>query len=91
MQAGRGGGTETKITLKLKVEGEKLTGTVTQPGRGGGAATDIAISEGKVKGEEISFSVVRDMGGTPMTKLWQAPAHQGQIDVKAWRWRPGHD
>jgi hypothetical protein len=67
MQAGRGGGAETKITLKLKVEGEKLTGTVTQPGRGGGAATDVAISEGKVKGEELSFSVVRDMGGTPMT------------------------
>ncbi len=69
-QAARGGGADTKITLKLKVDGEKLTGTITQPGRGGGAATDIAISDGKVKADAISFSVVRDMGGNSMTNKY---------------------
>jgi hypothetical protein len=86
-QAARGGGADTKITLKLKAEGEKLTGTITQPGRGGGAATDTAITDGKVKGDDISFSVVRDMGGNPMTTKYtgkvSADAIKGKVE------RPG--
>jgi hypothetical protein len=86
-QAARGGGADTKITLKLKVEGEKLTGTITQPGRGGAAATDIAITDGKVKGDDISFSVTRDMGGNTMTTKYNgkvtADAIKGKVE------RPG--
>ena len=36
-------------TFKLKVEGDKLTGTVS------GRSNDTTIAEGKVKGDEISF------------------------------------
>jgi hypothetical protein len=50
-------GTPMTTTYTFKVDGEKLTGTVS--GRQG----DIAISEGKVTGDEISFVVVRNMGG----------------------------
>jgi hypothetical protein len=32
---GRNGGNEVKMTLKLKVAGEKLTGTLSSPGRDG--------------------------------------------------------
>ena len=77
---GRGGNananaTPRKSTLKLKADGEKLTGTLSQPGfarRGedGGAApapVETAISEGKVKGDEISFSVTREVGGNSRT------------------------
>ena len=42
-------------TFTLKAEGEKLTGTVS--GRGG----DTPISDGTVKGDEVSFNVVRKM------------------------------
>ena len=56
---GRNGGEPRKSTLKLKVEGEKLTGTLSSPGRQG-AATDIEISDGKVKGSDISFKVTRE-------------------------------
>ncbi len=47
-------------TYTFKVDGDKLTGTVS--GRGG----DTPIAEGKVTGDEISFVVVRSMQGNEM-------------------------
>jgi len=65
---GRNGGEPRKFTLKLKVEGEKLTGTLATPGRGQDAQVrETEITEGKVKGEEISFAVVREFNGNKMT------------------------
>lgn len=55
----RGGGEGRKISLKLKVDGDKLTGTMSAPGRGG-EARETAIEEGKIKGDEISFTVTRE-------------------------------
>jgi hypothetical protein len=48
--AGRDGQTREQ-TFNLKAEGEKLTGTVS--GRQG----DVAITDGKVKGDDVSFDV----------------------------------
>src|SRR5829696_5621017 len=73
-RGGQGGGnanaTPRKSTLKLKAEGETLTGTLSQPGfarRGeDGAApapVETKISDGKIKGDEISFNVTREVGG----------------------------
>jgi hypothetical protein len=42
------------IVFDFKVDGEKLTGTVT------GAMGEMEISEGKVDGDTISFSVAMD-------------------------------
>ncbi|MCX6906170.1 MAG: hypothetical protein NTW03_22360 [Verrucomicrobia bacterium] len=56
---GRNGGDPVKTTLTLKVDGEKLTGTVTSPGRNGGDPVKTEISDGKIKGDEISFTVTR--------------------------------
>ena len=47
---GRDGQTR-ETTFNLKAEGEKLTGTVS--GRQG----DVAITDGKVKGDDVSFDV----------------------------------
>lgn len=52
---GRGGQTMT-TTMNLKADGDKLTGTVS--GRNG----DTDISDGKVDGNNISFTVVRKFG-----------------------------
>lgn len=49
-------------TLKLKREGEKLTGAVS--GRGG---NETAIEQGTLKGDVISFQVVRERDGTTTT------------------------
>ncbi len=64
---GRNGGEGRKMTLKLKVDGEKLTGAVTMPGRQGGDPVETAISDGKVKGDEVTFNVVREFNGNKMT------------------------
>lgn len=65
-QPGRGGGNPTVVTLTLKASGGTLTGTVSQPGRDGNAM-ETAISDGKVDGNNVSFKVVRSMGGNDIT------------------------
>src|SRR5580693_9249416 len=47
-------------TLNLKADGGTLTGTVS--GRGG----DTEISDGKIEGDTLSFSVVREFNGNKM-------------------------
>src|SRR5207253_5512649 len=60
---GRNGGPDRKSTLKLKLEGNSLSGTLTAPGRQGGQSTDTAIADAKLKGDDISFTVTREFGG----------------------------
>ena len=45
---GRNGGPEAKMTLKLKVDGEKLAGKLTTPGRQGVDPVEIEIKDGKI-------------------------------------------
>src|SRR3954470_16650888 len=47
-------GNTIETTLKLKQDGEKLTGTIS--GRQG---NETAIEDGKVKGDDVSFQVTR--------------------------------
>jgi hypothetical protein len=65
---GRDGGEARKTSLTLKTEGEKLTGKVSSPGRDGGEPRVTEISDGKVKGDEVSFNVVREFNGNKMTQ-----------------------
>ena len=58
---------ESTITFVLSVDGEKLTGTINNTQTPG----DVQIAEGKVAGEEISFSLTRDIGGTPTKVFWK--------------------
>jgi hypothetical protein len=58
---GRGGNTMT-ITMNLKADGDKLTGTVS--GRRG----ESEISDGKVDGDNVTFSVVREFNGNKFTQ-----------------------
>ncbi len=55
-QEGPGG--QIEFTLKLKLEGEKLTGTIT-----GFNGEESPIEDGKVKDGVITFKVTRDFGG----------------------------
>lgn len=52
------GGQKRESTLKLKLEGDKLTGTLTTPGRDG-AATETAIEEATFKDGAVSFKITR--------------------------------
>ena len=63
---GRQGGPDRKITAKLKMEGTKVTGKVNSPGRDG-QARETEIKDGQLKGDELSFSVTREMNGNSIT------------------------
>ena len=65
---GRNGNTMT-ITMNLKADGDKLTGTMS--GRGG----ETDISDGKVQGDNISFKVVREFNGNQITSVYK-----GKVD-----------
>ena len=67
-----------QVTLDLKADGAKLTGTILQPagmgrrgGDGGGgtppAPTPVQISNGKVDGNNMSFEVTRETQMGSMT------------------------
>src|SRR5215471_18381205 len=56
------GGQNIEASVKLKAEGEKITGAFV--GRSG---VEVPIQDGKLSGDEVSFSVVRDVNGQKMT------------------------
>jgi len=69
-------GQARETTMKLKLEGEKLTGTVS--GRNG----DTAIENANLKGEEISFSVTREFNGNKMTSKYNGKLSGDSIKGK---------
>lgn len=83
---GRNGGSDVKVTLKLKAEGEKVTGKVIQPGRQGGDPVETEIKDGKINGDEVSFSVSREFNGNTMTQKYHGKLSgdsiKGKIDFK---------
>jgi hypothetical protein len=58
-------GPDRKTTAKLKVDGDKVTGTVSAPNRNG-ESRDTEIQDGKLKGDELSFNVTREINGNKM-------------------------
>jgi len=68
-QPGRGGGPGRPVTITLKQDGGKLTGSVPGMGRGGDAPP-TEITNGKVDGDKVSFEVVREFNGNKMTSKY---------------------
>jgi hypothetical protein len=68
----RGGGDPPEMSLKLKVDGEKVTGSLTAPGRGGDPV-ETQISDGKLTGNQLSFNIVREgrNGGPSSTNKYE--------------------
>ncbi|HTN76470.1 MAG TPA: hypothetical protein VL096_14525 [Pirellulaceae bacterium] len=61
------GKTEREVTLKLKLEGDKLTGSM--PGRNN---QETAIEEGSFKDGTVSFKVTREGKGAKITSKYSA-------------------
>jgi hypothetical protein len=78
---GRNGGPDRTNTLVLKVEGDKLTGKLSAPGRGG-AANETEIADGKAAGADVSFFVVRTYNGNTMTNKYSGTLADGVIKGK---------
>ena len=67
-------------TLKLKLDGDKLSGTIS--GRGG----ETAIDSPKLAGDDISFSVTREFNGNKFTSKYTGKLSgntiQGKIETE---------
>lgn len=81
-QQGRNGGPDRTNTLTLKLDGDKLTGKVQSPGRGGGDPVSTDIKDGKVTGSDISFSVTREFNGNSFTMKYSGKLADGTIKGK---------
>jgi len=79
---GRNGGQERKLTLKLKTEGDKLTGKLIAPSRQSSEPVEIEIKDGKVKGDEISFTIVREFNGNTFTSKYSGKVTDDTIKGK---------
>jgi hypothetical protein len=81
---GRGGNPGRPVTLTLKADGATLTGTVPAGGRGGGGEP-IAISDGKVDGDNISFTVKREFNGNAMVIKYEGVVNGDEMKLKIMR------
>lgn len=83
---GRNGGADRKMTLKLKTEGDKVTGKMISPGRQGGDPVETEIKDGKIKDGEVSFTVTREFNGNKMTSKYTgkvtAETIKGKIETE---------
>ena len=79
---GRGGQTR-ETTFTFKAEGDKLTGTVS------GMQGDTPISDGKISGDDISFTLKLNFQGNEITFLYKGKVSGDEI--KMTRTRQGGD
>lgn len=94
---GRQGAPDRKIELKLKRDGDKLTGTIIAPGRNGDLRPND-IHDGVIKGDELSFASTRMVNEVSMTTKYSGKLNGNTITGKmeferngepVWRdWQP---
>lgn len=77
------GGQNMETTFTFKADGDKLTGSVTTP-RG-----DAPISDGKISGDEFSFTQVMNFNGNEMKLLYKGKMTGD--DLKMTRQREGSE
>ena len=83
-QPGRGGGPGRPVTITLKQDGNKLTGSVPGMGRGGDAPPS-EIQNGTVDGDKVSFEVVREFNGNKMTSKYEGTVSGDEMKLKITR------
>ncbi|MGD9159624.1 MAG: alpha/beta hydrolase-fold protein [Desulfobacteraceae bacterium] len=69
---------DSEIKLELKVEGSKLTGTIENTRMPGA----IEFKDGKIEGNNISFSYDRDMGGRGFKVEWTGTLSGDELKLK---------
>ena len=94
-QPGRNGGPARQTTFDLKADGATLTGTMTGgmgggPRRGGVAAVPraLAISDGTIDGNNISFTVKVEFNGNTMVSKYEGTLSGDELKLKVTRDTP---
>ena len=75
---GRSGDT-TPTTFTFKMDGEKLSGSMTGP------QGDLPLQEGKVSGDQVSFSTTIDAGGNSIKILYKGTLSGDQLKMNRQR------
>jgi hypothetical protein len=75
-------------TLKLKLEGDKLTGVLASPGRNN-EVRETAISEAKYKDGELTFAVTREFNNQKRTTKYMGKISGDTIKGKTEQERDG--
>jgi hypothetical protein len=70
-------GTVSKTYYEFKASGTELTGKITTERQG--TPTETPISEGKIEGENVSFTIVRNMRGNEMKQMYKGKLAGDQI------------
>jgi hypothetical protein len=73
----RGNNQKATVTLKLKLEGDKLTGAIV-----GRNNMETAVSDATYKDGDIAFSVVRERNGMKMTTKYSGKLSGDEIKGK---------
>jgi opacity protein-like surface antigen len=84
-QPGRNGGPPRQTTFDLKQDGSKLTGSMTGGmgrGGGGGAPAAIEITDGKVDGDKVSFTIKRETPNGPMEMKYNGTVSGDELKLK---------
>jgi enterochelin esterase-like enzyme len=68
----------SEIKLEFKVEGSKLTGTIENTRMPGA----IEFNNGKIEGDKISFTYVRQMGGQGFNIKWTGTLYGDELKLK---------
>jgi hypothetical protein len=64
------------VTFKFKAEGDKLTGTTTM------RDNEIPISDGKISGSDVSFTVKMEFGGNSMVTKYTGTVSGSEMKLK---------
>ena len=81
-QPGRNGGPPRQTVFDLKASGSTLTGTMTGGGGRGGAPTPIEITDGKIDGDNVSFTVKRETQNGPMETKYKGTVSGDELKLK---------
>lgn len=87
--AGRQGGNPRPVTLNLKADGSKLTGTVSgmmgRGGGGGGTPPEMQIMNGKVDGNNVSFETKMEFNGNTRVTKYEGTLAGDELKLKVTR------
>ena len=81
-QPGRNGGPPRQTTFVFKADGAKLTGTMTG---GGDPPPPSEITDGKVDGNNVSFTVKREFNGNTMVTKYEGTVSGDEMKLKITR------
>jgi hypothetical protein len=73
-----GPGGDIDFILKIKQDGEKVSGSLV-----GFNGDEAPVQDGKIQGGKLSFKVVRDFNGNQITTLYTATLENGELKGKS--------